>query len=295
MTNNENRVPGTPSRGLSRLEVVLSTATVLALAACALLAFNVHSMSNKIASMRDSTHAQLERIAGQLDQNNEDNHQRIESLAKTSSDSAASIQDLARAEVRKANASLSAKISAEANAQLAAQNQIEGQLNELKEANGSASSKLDAISGDVSGVKGDLASTESEVQAASSELKRVNGDMGVMSGLIATNGQQLAELRELGERNYTEFDLKRTGGMQKVANLQLAVAKVDAKRNRFTLNVLADDKRVEKRDKTVNEPVQLYVAGYRQPVEIVVNEVKKDEVVGYVAVPKVKAARLVKD
>ena len=76
-----------------------------------------------------------------------------------------------------------------------------------------------------------------------------------------------------------------------VGALQLAVSKVDPKRNRFTLDVLADDKKVETRDKTINEPVQLYVAGYRQPVEIVVNEVRKDEVVGYLAVPKVKASR----
>jgi hypothetical protein len=195
------------------------------------------------------------------------------------------------AEARKTNASLSAKIAAETDAQQAAQQQISGQVDELKEANTSTSSKLDAINGDVTGVKGDVASTQSAVQATNTELKRVNGDMGVMSGLIATNGKELAELRELGDRNYVEFDLKRTKGMQKVGNLELALAKVDPKRNRFTLDVMADDKRVEKRDKTVNEPVQLYMAGYRQPVEIVVNEVKKDEVVGYVAVPKVKATR----
>ena len=65
----------------------------------------------------------------------------------------------------------------------------------------------------------------------------------------------------------------------------------DPKRNRFTIDVLADDKRVEKRDRTVNEPVQLYVSGYKQPVEIVVNQVNKDEIVGYVAVPKMATAR----
>ena len=71
----------------------------------------------------------------------------------------------------------------------------------------------------------------------------------------------------------------------------MALSKADPKRNRFTLDVLADDKRVQKRDRTINEPVQFYLAGNRQPVEIVVNEVKKDEVVGYVAMPKVKTAR----
>jgi predicted phage tail protein len=293
MTPNENREdrgPQTPSRGPSRLEVVLCLATGLALIACTFLALNAHSMSENMTMMRESTHAQLAKISDQINQSADDANQRIASIDKSSRDSAVTTQDLARAEVRKTNAALSAKISAQTQAQEAAQKQISGQLDELKDANTSASSKIDAVAGDVTSVKGDVASTQSEVQATNTELKRVNGDMGVMSGLIATNGKELAALRELGERNYVEFDLKGKG-MQKVGNLQLALAKVDPKRNRFTLDVLADDKRVEKRDKTVNEPVQLYMAGYRLPVEIVVNEVKKDEVVGYVSVPKVKATR----
>ena len=60
----------------------------------------------------------------------------------------------------------------------------------------------------------------------------------------------------------------------------------DAKRSRYTLEVLADDKRVEKKDRTINEPVQIYVSGNRQPYEIVVNQVKKDAVVGYLSTPK---------
>jgi hypothetical protein len=112
-----------------------------------------------------------------------------------------------------------------------------------------------------------------------------------MSGLIATNADQLNALKELGERNYQEFDIKRTGGPQKIGTIQLALAKADPKRNRFTMDVLADDKKVQKRDRTINEPVQFYLSGNRQPVEIVVNEVKKDEIVGYVAMPKVKTSR----
>jgi chromosome segregation ATPase len=291
LVNHENEMPEKPSRGLSPLEVVLSAATGLALLACVLLAIGAHTATADMSAMRESTHAQLAAISTQIAQTADDNEQRIESLAASSHDSAASVENLARAEVRKTNAALSAKIAAEAASQRAAQNQIAGQLSELREADSSASSKLDAISGDVTGVKGDVASTQSDVQTANSELKRVNGDMGVMSGLIATNGKELAALRELGERNYTEFSLKRTSGMQKVANLQLALSRVDPKRNRFTLDVLADDKRIQKRDKTINEPVQMYLAGYRQPVEIVVNEVRKDEVVGYLAVPKIKASR----
>jgi hypothetical protein len=74
--------------------------------------------------------------------------------------------------------------------------------------------------------------------------------------------------------------------------MTLELKKADTKRNKYNLNVVADDKRVEKKDKTINEPVQLYVGGARQPYEIVVNEVKKDTITGYIAVPKVmRAAR----
>jgi len=71
----------------------------------------------------------------------------------------------------------------------------------------------------------------------------------------------------------------------------VALKKSDPKHNRYTVDVLADDKRVEKKDKTINEPVQLYLAGNRQPYEIVVNQIKKDEIVGYVSTPKVTVAR----
>lgn len=294
MTPNENRddkVREIPVAGPSRLVPVLSVATGLALAACVWLGVSAHNMSKNMDLMQTSTQAQLAKMNDQLAQSNQDAAQRIDSVNKASKDSAASVQELARNEARRTNAALTAKIAAQNEAEAAAQKQVSSQLDELKQANSSASSKIDSVSGDLTSVKGDVASTQSDVQATTNELKRVNGDMGVMSGLIATNGKELAALRELGERNYVEFDLKRNHGMQKVGAIQLALSKVDPKRNRFTLDVLADDKRVEKRDKTVNEPVQLYVSGSRQPVEIVVNEVKKDEVVGYLSVPKVKATR----
>ena len=156
---------------------------------------------------------------------------------------------------------------------------------------GAVSSDVASVKTDVGGVKTDVATTRSDLDATKSQLQRVMGDAGVMSGLIATNAHELNQLKELGDRNYIEFDLKKNSAAQKLGGIQLQLAKADPKRNRFTLEVLADDKRVEKRDRTINEPVQLYVAGNRQPVEIVVNDVKKDEVTGYLAVPKVTMAR----
>jgi uncharacterized phage infection (PIP) family protein YhgE len=166
------------------------------------------------------------------------------------------------------------------------------QLGEIKDEYAQKSVQVDetlnGIKGDVGNVKTDVSNTRTELSATSADLKRAFGDMGVMSGLIATNSTELSALRKLGEKDYIEFTLPKTGGPQKVGDIQLALKKVDTKRNRFTLDVMADDKRVEKKDRTINEPVQFYTSGTRSPYELVVNEIRKDQVVGYLAIPKVK-------
>jgi hypothetical protein len=150
---------------------------------------------------------------------------------------------------------------------------------------------LNGIKGDVGTVKTDAATTRTELSATNADLKRVTGDMGVMSGLIATNSTELGDLRKLGERDYFEFTLPKTGGPQRVGDIQLALKKADVKRNKFTLDVMADDRRVEKKDKSINEPVQFYTSGARAPYEVVVNEIRQDQVIGYLSVPKLKVNR----
>jgi hypothetical protein len=177
--------------------------------------------------------------------------------------------------------------------------QLTSALNDVKTANDETSSKLTGISSDVGdvrndvgSVKTDVASVRSDTNKNASDLQRALGDMGVMSGLIATNGDEIKMLRALGDRNVYEFTLTRSQGMQKVGDIQVALNKADPKRNRFTLDILADDKKVQKRDKGTNEPVQFYVPSKaRQPYELVVNQVDKNTVKGYLATPKVSVSR----
>lgn len=176
---------------------------------------------------------------------------------------------------------------------LSAKNEeLSKQLSDLKQANEQTASQVDealnGVKGDVGTVKTDLDSTRTDLTNTRADLQRVTGDMGVMSGLIATNSTQLSELRKLGEKDYYEFTLPKNGKAQKVGDIRLALRKTDVKRNKFTMNVLADDKTVEKKDKNVNEPVQFYTSSARIPYEVVVNEIRKDQVIGYLAVPKVK-------
>jgi hypothetical protein len=169
--------------------------------------------------------------------------------------------------------------------------QVTSEISEVKQATSEASAKIGEVSTEVGTVKTEVAATKSELDKTIAELKRVNGDMGVMSGLIATNGKELSALKVLGDRNYFEFNLKKAKQFQRIGDIAVQLKKTDTKRNRYTVEVVADDKKVEKKDKNINEPVQFYVSKARQPYEFVVNEVRKDQIVGYLATPKAQMAR----
>lgn len=150
---------------------------------------------------------------------------------------------------------------------------------------------LGTLTTDVGGMKQDVTSVKDEVASTKSDLQRVVGDLGVTSDLVAHNRTELEELKLLGQRDYYEFDIRKSKEPQHVGHVSIALRKTDTKRQKYTLNLVADDHSIEKKDKTANEPVQFYQGGYRQPTEIVVNHVYKDRIVGYVSIPKKKEDR----
>jgi chromosome segregation ATPase len=178
---------------------------------------------------------------------------------------------------------------AQANQQL--QEQLNSKIGEVKEVATATNAQVTGIASEVTNVKSEVASTKSELERTIQDLRSVRGDLGIQSGLIATNAKELAALRAIGERNYIEFELPKTKAPQRIGDVAVQLKKFDPKRNRYTIELVADDKKVEKKDRTVNEPVQFYLASARTPYEIVVNEVRRDSIVGYLSAPKVKQAR----
>ena len=147
--------------------------------------------------------------------------------------------------------------------------------------------QIGAVATDVTGAKKDIEATRTDLEATKSKLERAAGDMGVMSGLIAHNHDDLEELKRRGDRNYYEFTVQKAKTPQRVGSVQMSLNKTDPKKSRYTLTVLVDDKAIEKRDKTAGEPVQFYVGNSRMaPYEIVVFQVGKDQLTGYLSTPK---------
>ena len=163
--------------------------------------------------------------------------------------------------------------------QAADQKQVQQQL-------GAVQTDVAGVKTDVGGVKNDVATTQADLASTKSQLTRVVGDQGVMSGLIATNHDELLELRRRGERNYYEFTLQKGGNGQVVGTVKLSLKKTDVKKSKYTMFVSADDKNIEKKDKNLDEPVQFYSGKSPALYEIVVNNISKNQVQGYLSTPK---------
>jgi chromosome segregation ATPase len=135
---------------------------------------------------------------------------------------------------------------------------------------------VDKLNGDVSGVKSDLDAQKNNLQMARSE----------MGTLIARNHDEIDQLRRMGQRDYFEFTVTRKGGNQKVGTIQVELKDTNTKKNQYTINVLADDKSFEKKNRSVNEPIFFYTGGTRAALELVVNKVSKTTASGYLSIPK---------
>lgn len=161
--------------------------------------------------------------------------------------------------------------------------QVGQQVSTLRE---ESTAKLGALSGDVTTAKQDIAATRKDLEQTRLQLTTAIGDISKAGVLIARNHDELVELKRRGERNYFEFDLPKEKQPRRIGDVSLLLKKADPKRQRYTLEVIAEDVRTEKKDKTVNEPVQFYMGRSRALYEVVVNRVGKDRITGYVATPK---------
>jgi chromosome segregation ATPase len=146
--------------------------------------------------------------------------------------------------------------------------------------------KLGAVTTDLTGAKGDITATKQDLEATKAKLTSTVGDLGVQSGLIARNQEELDQLKRSGERNIFELHLTRSKTPSHVGPIQITLTKTDPKKFKYTLLVVADDKTIEKKDKTADEPVQFYIRNVPKPYEIVVFDVTKDKVNGYLSTPK---------
>jgi DNA-binding ferritin-like protein len=277
---------------------VLAGGLAVALGVNGYLISRSNDLTDEIARTRAGASTEISKLHEATDAAITQQQQRFDEVAqqvKGYNDNTSVALKRARAEAQKKDEELRRQLAE----QREQQERVASEIGQFKDVTTSkfteVAGNVDTVKANVEDVRANVASTRADFENTTAgiraDMKSMVGDMGVMSGLIATNQKELDALRALGDRNYYEFELAKNGGPKKVGDITLTLKKADLKRNRFTVDVFADDKHIEKKDKTVNEPVQMYVNGLRQPYEIVVNQVNKNKIVGYLATPKVKMAR----
>jgi multidrug efflux pump subunit AcrA (membrane-fusion protein) len=288
-----------PQPQRSSLMTALVAGAMIALAAaCVVLFMQVHDLRAELTKTHDTLLTEISnmRDASTVTASSQTRH--LETLKEE--------LEAARTQLKNENRTMSSQAKAEAQAyadrlnkqieaeQAKVQQQVSSEISDVKQTATQANAKIADVSTDVGTVRSQVSSTQAQLEKTIADLKSAKGDLGVQSGLIATNHDELVALRRMGERNYYEFKLGKEAEKKpaRVGDISIQLKKVDPKRNKFTINVLADDKTIEKRDKTVNEPVQFLTAkGGHTPYELIVNQVGKDSISGYLATPKDSATR----
>jgi uncharacterized coiled-coil DUF342 family protein len=279
----------------SGLKIPILFGAVLALVGASVyLFYQLSQLRMELDQTRDALQAKISEIHETSSVSTQTSKRSVDSLKKEvdrTRAEAARLSGQAKIEATQHADELAAKlekVQTEQGKQVAA---VSTEVSQVKDETNAAKARIGEVSTEVGGVKTDVAATKTQLEKTIADLKSTRGDLGVQSGLIATNGKELAALRQLGERNYTEFTIAKAKAPQKVGDISILLKSCDPKKNKYTIEVTADDKTVKKENKTLNEPVQFLLTKATQPYELVVNDIKKDIIKGYVAAPKVQQTR----
>jgi chromosome segregation ATPase len=283
--------PPPPSSHSSMMTALAAGAIVASLAFNGFLLYEIHDlrldtdksrelMQNEIETLKENSTAMTATQRKHLDDLKEELDSRSRQLNAAASQAKKEALSYADQQAQ--------KLEAENQRTAENVNKVNSDLSTVRQSAEVANAKIADVGNDVTGVKTDLASTKTDLQQTKTDLKAVRGDLGGTQSLVATNGKELEELIKRGERNIVKFNItKKTKGYQKVGDISLVLKNADPKKNKFSLDVMADDKVVEKKDRSINEPLQFYVSN--SLYELVVNTVGKDTVSGYLSTPKYQA------
>jgi len=243
---------------------ILIVVAILYVAASGYFLIDQHGKLEKMTQDQAASQKQLADLTKRMQSAEADSETLAQQIGLTKKELASRSQELQRQQRAAA-----AKITEETNKQISA---VAGEVGTVKT--------------DVGGVKTDLGTTKASLEETKAQLQRTIGDLGVQSGLIATTRGDLDVLKHKGDRQYYEFTLLKGAQPQAFSTVALQLKKTDPKKGKYTLNVTADDRTIEKKDRNTSEPVQFYTGRDHMLYELVVWTVDKNKITGYLSTPK---------
>ena len=138
-----------------------------------------------------------------------------------------------------------------------------------------------------------LKQTQADLETAKTDLEgKLGSTRDELNGSIAKTHDELVVLEKRGERMYYEFDINKSKQFQHEGPIQLSLRKADAKHQSYNIVMLVNDHELSKKNVDLYEPIWLHEGDLPQPIQVVVNQVNKDHIHGYVSAPKYRESEL---
>ncbi len=148
-------------------------------------------------------------------------------------------------------------------------------FNKLQSQLDSQGNEIDAQGQEIADARNDLTNTRTE-----------------LTGSIARTHGELVVLEKRGEQNYFEFDLTRSKQFQREGPVGISLRKANNKRGYADLMLMVDDRNLQQKHVNLYQPAMFYEPDSPQPIEIVINDISKDHIHGYVSAPKYRKSEL---
>jgi type II secretory pathway pseudopilin PulG len=140
-----------------------------------------------------------------------------------------------------------------------------------------------ATSDDVKTVDTKVVGVKTDLDATREDLKMARSEMGTQ---IARNHDEIDLIRRHGEGEYVEYTSVGRNKPQKVGNVTVELKGINEKHSQFSAAVTIEDRRFDKKNRAMNEPIFFYLSGTHIPEEIVINKIGKNTISGYLSIPK---------
>ena len=256
-----------PESGSNIGKWILLVVAIVYVAASLFFGYEMHTKLTKLTDDQTASQKEIADLSKRMQSAEADAETLGEKIGMTKKEMAQRAAELQRAQQAE-----SARLAAQAAEEKRDVNAVAGEVGNVKT--------------DVGGVKTDLTATKASLEATIAKLESTRGDLGVQSGLIANTRSDLEALKHRGDRQYYEFTLMKGARPQAISTVSLQLKKTDPKRGKYTLDVTADDRTIEKKDRTQSEPVQFYTGREHMLYELVVWTVDKNKITGYLSTPK---------
>ena len=143
-------------------------------------------------------------------------------------------------------------------------------------------SQLDAQNKAIADTRNELASTQGDLNNTRTEL----------TGSIAHTHDELVTLEKRGQKNYTEFDINKSKEFAREGPFSVKLRKANEKHQFADLDLIVDDRTLTQKHVNLYQPVMFSTPDSPQPVEVVINQIGKNHIHGYIAAPRYRQSEL---